>query len=471
MKHIITKVVSLVFLFSLITLISCDDDETKPVFGVAFETTAAGVEDKDETIDIKLTFSVPARVASEITIDVLETGVSHGSEYQTTPAPVANKITVSVPVGAESASFAFKRLAEFIDSGKKVKFTASVVTGESNAVISGNTSIEVSFEAVASPGSSLVAEAGGPTEPNQVFVDFSQNKQTTVARTSWDLGFYAGDKNRVILNYSTYTLAKALDKTDMNAVTSADTVGMKNTIRLTIDNSNVFIDNPNGDLTATVIAEVSATDSQNKVYIINRGGGPGLTSEGQPSVSVVPRGWKKVRILKNGDGYKLQYADINATTFQEATINKNSLYNFNFFSFENGVASVEPKKNEWEICFTVSSNVIPGTTTAYGYSDFVRTNGTGGVTAVEIATKANGVDTGAKSYEAFTLADVTGLTFSNTNNSIGSRWRSTPPPTIIDYRYFIVKDSEGNYYKVKFLSFMNDAGERGHTTFKYELLK
>jgi hypothetical protein len=35
----------------------------------------------------------------------------------------------------------------------------------------------------------------------------------------------------------------------------------------------------------------------------------------------------------------------------------------------------------------------------------------------------------------------------------------------------MIKDAEGNYYKVLFRALKNDAGERGYPIFEYKLLK
>ena len=37
--------------------------------------------------------------------------------------------------------------------------------------------------------------------------------------------------------------------------------------------------------------------------------------------------------------------------------------------------------------------------------------------------------------------------------------------------YYLIKDGDGNYFKLKILSMKNDKGERGYPAFEYELLK
>ena len=69
-----------------------------------------------------------------------------------------------------------------------------------------------------SEGATLDISVGGPTQPNQVYVDLSSNMETIVKRDTWDIGFYSGNDFRVVLNLSVGMLAFALD-------TSADRCG------------------------------------------------------------------------------------------------------------------------------------------------------------------------------------------------------------------------------------------------------
>ena len=83
----------------------------------------------------------------------------------------------------------------------------------------------------ASSGSSLqlngiAGNEAGSSALNTVYVDLSTDKQTAVARNSWDLGFYGGSDYRVIINNTTSATAKVLTKNDLTQVGAADTVGL-----------------------------------------------------------------------------------------------------------------------------------------------------------------------------------------------------------------------------------------------------
>ncbi|MEM9327070.1 MAG: HmuY family protein [Bacteroidota bacterium] len=476
MKHF-KKLPYIAMLAALCILSACnDDDDALPVLGIAFETTAIGIPSDATDAEVVISFSRAFSVASTLSMTVMETAVMSGVDYSTTPAIAGNNLTVSVDAGALEASFTVTRIADFIRDGSNIVFTLTDITGEENAEISGNTAITVSFDAIASPGSSLVAEIGGATQPNQVFVDFSLNQQHTAERVSWDLGFYTGEDDKVIVNYSTYTMAQALSKTDMNEVTSADTVGFSGTQVIGTAGAHVYVDHPDRDLENLAIADISATDGDNPVYIINRGAGPGTgdVDPGSVDVGSTPRGWKKVRILMDGEDYVIQHADIDATSFEEVTIAKSGVASFNYFSFEEG-ADREVEPAAWDIVFSVSSNIINfgAGDGAYGFSDFVLSNRQGGVQVarVELERDDDGVVIdGQTGYDDFTADDLGSVDFSASGNIIGSSWRSVFSRSAFDYVFFIVQDDEGNNYKVQFLGLLDEMGNRGNSSLKYELL-
>ncbi|MCZ4243624.1 HmuY family protein [Pedobacter punctiformis] len=309
----------------------------------------------------------------------------------------------------------------------------------------------------------LIGAEAGSSAGNSVYVDFSKDKQTSVARASWDLGFYSGDEFRVILNHTAGATAIALDKTDLNQVTAADTTALATSAALALGQGAGgfgLVDAVSGTksayLSGTVIKEVSATDAANKVYIINRGAA-GFTEN---------RGWQKVRVLRSGNGYTLQYAKINETTFKTLVVAKDANYNFKAVSFVNGPVNVEPAKADWDIEWSLStykaSETIP-----YTFSDFVILNFIAGVQAGEVLTSK-------VSYADFKESDISSVTFKSERDVIAGNWRITSGGTlgVKTDRFYAVKDGAGNVYKLKFVSFIsNDGGTRGKPVMEYKLVK
>jgi len=325
-------------------------------------------------------------------------------------------------------------------------------------------------------GAAISPEVGGPNEPNQVYVDLSTNTTTVVKRDSWDLGFYSGSEFRVTINGSLYMAAGQLSSTDIDAVnaTTAEVQELQEKVAVgTFDPENTaYVDGPNGTITGSAIAEISDTDANNKVYLVNLGYevGTEVAATGSVAIAGDSRGWKKVRILKEDNNYVLQYADLDATTHKEVTISKSVTHNFTFFSFNTeSEATVTPAKMNWDLNFSVFTNEITGFG-SYGYSDFVVNNTKSSALVYMIDTE---VDT--YTYNNFSLTDVDATKFTTDQRSIGSSWRNGGGPgslpSLKDNVFYVVNDTDGNLYKLKFLALTNEAGERGYPEFVYSLLQ
>lgn len=464
----------LILSFVLLAIGACssDDDAALPN-AVAFTSTSLNLS--AETTPIEIKFASPTAAAGSLTLTVTETAVANGTDFSTTPAVAANTVVVPFEKNVSTVSFTFKKIKEAIEGQvKNVVFTISSAT--INTVISENKSIQVNFNETASLGNALAPGVGGPTEPNQVFVDLSSGKMTAVPRVSWDLGFYSGTDFRVIINHTVRMSAKQTTSVNIDEVQAEDATMLVNG-----SGSITQVDDPAGDITKTAIAAISATDADNKVYVINMGSNPGITNPavGSEGTGTGPsRGWKKVRILRSGNDYKVQYADIGATTHQEIIVSKNAPYNFTFLSLlDKKTVSVEPQKAQWDISFTSFTNTtsMGAGLVPYNFADFVLNNVKGGAKTYQVLTTAF-------TYDSFTLANVDNTKFTDDQRNIGSNWRGTVSGTDANGnpvsgfaarsdRFFVVKDPAGNIYKVRFTAGVNAAGERGNPTFQYALLK
>lgn len=461
----------LFFSFLLLTVYSCKDDESVNAGSTSVSFAVPSMNLTEEVTDVAISFSQPTSTSGTITLDVKESDVKYGVDYTTTPAGSGSTVEIPFESGVSKVVFKFNKLMDAKEGEvKNVKFTINKIS--TNYQITGNNTTVVNFNETALTGNSLTPEVGGPSQANQVYIDLSSGAMTTVPRISWDLGFYAGNDFRVILNNSVKMSAKSLGNTDLTKVVSEDNSMLIGQGAGSIDQ----IDNPSGIITGTAIAEVSANDAENPVYLVNLGNNPSATPPALGSVSAdsgAHRGWKKVRILRNGNGYKFQFADLSATTFNEVIIDKNAAYNFIFFSFtSNGTVNVEPQKDKWDINFTTFTNIAGGTT-PYFYPDFVVNNNRGGALVY-------GVSTDDFSYNNFTRANVDNSKFENDQRGIGSSWRSTSAPgpdgfpvsqfVLKTNIFYVLKDPAGNYYKIKMTGGALPNLERGHPTFVYELL-
>jgi hypothetical protein len=78
------------------------------------------------------------------------------------------------------------------------------------------------------------------------------------------------------------------------------------------------------------------------------------------------------------------------------------------------------------------------------------------------------------SYEDFDEGDLSIVTFGTSQVNIGSKWRSGggpgSSPALKEDRFYLVKDSDGNIYKLKFTA-LTQNGERGRPQIQFSLIK
>ena len=462
----------LYFCVLIFLIVSCSGDDSSiygdsDPFVVAFENLSANLSQIDGDQDISLVYSKAAIETGSVTLLVEVTNAVYGIDFITTPAIESNNITLPILPTENGVSFLFTKLNEALDETVEIRFRI-ISIDYPDAVIQGNSQFTINSSA--SLGRGFEPNVGGPNQPNQVYIDLSTESQTSIKRDTWDLGFYGGSDFRVGLNSSIYMAAAALESTDIDAVTQAAVLELQDQVAVgTFDPANIiYIDNPDGDINKTAIAPVSSNDLENKVYLINLGYkvGTETPAPGSQAVAGDARGWKKIRILKQDGAYLFQYADLNQSTHQEVLIEKDSNFNFSFFSFDtNSKLAVEPQAENWDVNFTVFTNVLTGAG-SYGFSDGVLHNRKGGVKVYSILTDEI-------AYDDFSIENINTSAFLLDQRTIGSSWREviTQDKVLVDNIYYIIQDPNDNIYKLKFTALLSDSGERGFPEFKYKLVQ
>jgi len=465
-----SKILQIALVLILFVTASCEKDYTveQNPFVIAFERQSIDFSSIPDQREMKLIFSEPAKTDGKISIKLSGTHASYGVDFSTLPEAQGGVLELPFVKGQSELTFTFKNLIYPFDNDEKsilMEVIAINYTGETS--IQGYTTSLVSFQR--SLGATLLPEIGGPNQGNQIFVDLSKETMTSSRRDIWDLGFYSGNQFRVTINGSLYMAVKKLDATNIDAVTPASVSAFQSQVAVgTFDPSNTnYIDAPNGMINQTAIAEISANDAENNVYLVNMGYSIGTTTPAPGSVAIAgdARGWKKIRILRDGDNYMLQYADLNSTTHQQVSIPKKPDYNSTFFSLTTqSVVNVEPQKNLWDLCFTVFTNEIVGSG-SYGYSDFVLNNLKAGVKGYRVAV------TSAVNFNNFAMTNVVESNFIDDQRVIGAEWRDVFTGSAYTDRFYVIKDTDGNYYKVRMLEFLNEGGVRGYPKFEYKLIQ
>ncbi len=344
-------------------------------------------------------------------------------------------------------------------------------------------------------------DMGGANEPYQVYVDLATKQITKVRRDAWDIAFYCGDDFRVIINPAIAMTVTATTRNINEFVHTVPSILLSDdpTLPSQVLISSHIIDDPRGHLspsvnsttnevikgTGTAIAEIAVNDVDNKVYLLNLGSNISTKTPEIGSVDLKgsDRGWMKVQIMRRSNAYRMLYAhnyvtaDTKGEKIEEVTINKNPLYNFIFFSLhDKKIVQVQPPKTNWDLCFTAATSwfstdeekILSPQNSVTFFPDLVVTNLHGG-------TKATLYDTRTTPYNTYSKEKAGKIAFGNarynTQMAIGRNWRDNQVGNLVrDELFAVVRDSEGRYYKLKFLRLKDDKGERGYPAFEYEEL-
>ena len=459
------KKILYLFLFTaFLGFVACsdsDDDIKLQDITVNFASVELGI-DKDKTSqDVTINLSRKAESAIDVTIALTANGVEYAADFTTNPAAANNTLKVNIPAGSTSASFKVSKVESALFEGAEtLGFEITSISITDGVKIGDKKTATLTFGAILSNGGVLTLEGkvGDVAYANSVYVDFSSNTQSAIDRKSWDLGFYCGSDFRVVLNGAYATTATASTKTDITAVTLADANDVIDIGATAMANPGLSvdaIDSFDGDITKTVFASISATDSENKVYFVASEANKASRDQ-----------WYKVKVSRKGEGYSVQYGKVGETSIKTVEITKKSEYNFTFLSLEKGtVATVEPEAKKWDIMWSYYVGSTSGK--PYFMQDMIMSNNVGGVETAEVLTST-------VSYENFKEANLDGITFSDSRNVIANNWRSTQPATGVKKdRFYIVKDPNGNYYKLKFnkMGLASDGGDRGRPEIEYALIK
>ena len=282
----------------------------------------------------------------------------------------------------------------------------------------------------------------------QVFYDLGTNtsvKQNLISE--WDLGFETSDSGwHVILNTSKMMLAGNSGQTDFEAVTS------KNGVKLNFDVSSGSTDSLAIGNWYSIVDENPVSDKY--IYIVDRGTG----EDGKAA------GVKKVAFdLLDANTYQLRFANLDGTDEQTVSIQKDTTVTHVCFSFDNGILDIQPPKEDWDLLFTKYSTMLT-TDDGEPYPYLVT-----GVLLNRYLCSAV-LDT-LHNFEEITFEIAEQQQFSARQDIIGYHWKDydfdNGMYTVLPEKIFVLKDTKGFFYKLRFIDFYNSTGEQGYPTFEF----
>jgi hypothetical protein len=291
---------------------------------------------------------------------------------------------------------------------------------------------------------------------DQVYVDFSTGNQTISPYRAFDLAFEASpDGFRLYLNTAKLMFVNNTYSTD---ISTTDTTGheWKTETDHLYDDSTAFGTWFNGSM-----------QSYNHVYVIDRGRTEhfGLSR------------WRKMQVLSvNDNEYRIRFSMINNTGLTEFTIPKNPDYSLMYFSFESGGSMIQaaPPKNEWDIVFTKFTHTYYEEPVTSPYRYYMVT----GALLNRWSDNENTImrkdsTSNFKPFEEITGVDMINYPFYKEAAIIGFDWKTYDfnlGYIVYNDRYYLLKDPGGYYYKIRFLDFYDDQGNKGACTFEYQRL-
>ncbi len=256
-------------------------------------------------------------------------------------------------------------------------------------------------------------------------------------KTSWDIAFQCNGKN-IVLNSSKMMFAYKTNDANINE--SSDTTGFQ---------QNKKYDSPTGNMDSTAIGNWW---SNNTTYIIDRG----YNESGQHL------GWKKIKIISyNNNIFTFSIADISATSSQTYQAVQDTSYNFIGFSFnDNQMKYIEPPKNQWDIVFTSYTEKLSGPYLVTGcLLNRYKTDAT-----IDKTTP----------FENINYNKAIAYNLSKNINIIGYNWKeydfNLSSYTVFSNYVYIIRNSKNYYFKLRFIDFYSNSGEKGYPTFEYMLL-
>lgn len=302
----------------------------------------------------------------------------------------------------------------------------------------------------------VMSAAMGLNYDDQVYVDFETGFSKTVPYRSYDLSFEASPTGfRVYLNTGKLMFVANTFSTDM---ATADSTGKewKTETEHLYDDSTAF-----GQW-----VDISG-NSLGQVYVVDRGRVEHFGASR----------WRKIQLISvNNNEYRIRYSLYNNTQMQEFVIPKNTDYSLMYFSFENGgnMVEVAPVKNLWDVVFTKYTYTYYTEPINSPYRYYLVT----GALLNKWAGNENEIvkldsTIAYKPFETITSADIGNYQLTNLAGKIGFGWKDydfSLGYTITQNQFYLLKDPSGFIYKIKFIDFYDDQGNKGTAKFEYQRL-
>ncbi len=298
----------------------------------------------------------------------------------------------------------------------------------------------------------------GDNYEKQMYFDLSSNTFIEKQLVDWDISFESSDNGfGVFINTGYNIKVRKANIYNLNETLVRDTTYIKQQSEL--------VDGSDGKISSSAIGDWRS-------YKINDGSGGyiyGIYFIELSYLTGTDR-FRRLQIIGVSDSvYAIKITKLDEFNAPITLIHKNKMQNFTFYSFKNGggvVDNVEPPKTMWDIEFTKYKTVIPNPPTTILYS------------VLGVFSNRNNVTVGIDSTSKFEDIDakyISNYNFSTNKDAIGYEWktfdRTSYVYTVNSNITFIIKDTDGDYYKMRFLDYYDKFRVKGNPKFEFIRIK
>lgn len=281
----------------------------------------------------------------------------------------------------------------------------------------------------------------------QVYFDlFSNDEIASNLIGEWDLSFESSTGEWIIrLNSAKFMLAGNSGNSEFSA-------------EIPQEDLELVFDKSDGNPDSTAIGswyEIRGDSlrSLQYVYLVDRG----------RDENNVAGGFKKVQFDMAGENYVMRYANTDNSGDTIVVITRDPEMDKIYYSFDGGIKDVAPLPDQWSLLFSRYTTMLQ-TDDGENYPYLV----TGvllnphGVVAVR--------DT-IHDFMEIDIEHVPELEFNSRADLIGYDWKDynfdAGVYTIEPDMNYVIRDKDGFFYKLRFIDFNNDLGEKGYPEFEF----
>lgn len=274
----------------------------------------------------------------------------------------------------------------------------------------------------------------GPDYSNQLYYSLEENAVIRQnVKTDWDLGLESSEEGfHIVLNSALYNAVAYVDS-DFTASVNLDSLDWK-------------YDSSTGDLDSTAFGDYRQLTG---FFALDLG----------RNVDGSSRGFARVQITNyTTSDYTLRVANFDLSSEETLTIQKAENTTFTCFSMaQRDVVDIEPHYADWDLWFTPYTFVFHNPPLPYSVTGvLINPN------AVEVAISTN-------NWENTTYESATTLSYSTQRDVIGYEWKEYNFDSgfyeIDNTIIYVIRSVSGKIYKLRFIDFYNNSGERGYPTF------